>query len=412
MIYVLDNNGTPLMPTTRHGHARRLLRDGKAVLVSIYPFIIQLTYESTKHVQEVRLGVDTGTKHVGLSATSRKKELFSAVGELRTNIVDLLSTRREMRRTRRHRLRHRPARFNNRVHSKHKGWLPSSVENRIAFHIKLINMVYDILPVRHVVLEIGVFDIQKINNPDISGKEYQEGEQMGFWNTREYVLYRDSHICQHCKGKSGDKILNVHHIETRKVGGDSPNNLITLCETCHDRYHRGEIVLKVKRGKPMRDAAAMNMMKAALYDRCKRIFGKDNVSDTWGYITKYVRIHCELPKEHNVDARVISGNPMARPCEVWHIHQVRRHNRQIHKANKLKGGKLKPNQAPYLVHDFRLNDIVKYKGVEYLVSGRRTRGTFVLRSLYDGSKCEVTYRKLCLVSVCNRKIIYKERWTA
>jgi N6-L-threonylcarbamoyladenine synthase len=269
-------------------------------------------------------------------------------------------------------------------------------------------MVYDLLPVRHVVLEIGAFDTQKINNPDISGKEYQEGDQMGFRNTREYVLYRDNHTCQHCKGKSGDKILNVHHIETRKVGGNAPSNLITLCETCHDRYHRGEIELKVKRGKPMRDAAAMNMMKTTLYERCKVIFGEDNVSDTWGYITKCIRIDCGLPKEHNVDARVISCNPTARPCDVWHIHQVRRHNRQIHKANKLKGDKLKPNQAPYLVHGFRLNDIVKYKGELYFIGGRRSSGSFELRPLYgDGKKVNPSYKKLHLVCVCNRRMIYK-----
>jgi N6-L-threonylcarbamoyladenine synthase len=156
------------MPTTRHGHARRLLHEGRAVLINVYPFTIQLTYESTTYTQEVRLGVDCGTKHVGLSATDRKKELFSAVGELRTNIVDLLSTRRELRCTRRHRLRHRPARFDNRVRSKHKGWLAPSVENRINFHIKLINMIRCLLPVNHITLEVGQFDAQKINNPNIN----------------------------------------------------------------------------------------------------------------------------------------------------------------------------------------------------------------------------------------------------
>src|SRR6266699_2908506 len=61
---------------------------------------------------------------------------------------------------------------------------------------------------------------------------YQQGPQLGFWNVREYVLFRDGHTCKWCLGKSGDKIFNVHHIESRKTGGDSPDNLITLCETC------------------------------------------------------------------------------------------------------------------------------------------------------------------------------------
>lgn len=87
-------------------------------------------------------------------------------------------------------------------------------------------------------VETASFDIQKIKNPDIQGAEYQQGDQLGFWNVREYVLFRDGHTCQCCKGKSKDKILNVHHIESRKTGGNAPNNLITLCETCHTGYQQ------------------------------------------------------------------------------------------------------------------------------------------------------------------------------
>ena len=95
-------------------------------------------------------------------------------------------------------------------------------------------------------MEVASFDIQKIKNPEITGGEYQQGEQLNFWNVREYVLFRDNHTCQYCHGKSGDKVLNVHHLESRKTGGDAPNNLITLCETCHKKYHEGKIQLKQK----------------------------------------------------------------------------------------------------------------------------------------------------------------------
>ena len=229
---------------------------------------------------------------------------------------------------------------------------------------------------------------------------------MGFWNTREYVLARDGHKCQHCKGKSGDKILNVHHIESRKTGGDAPNNLITLCETCHKAYHRGEIKLKVRRGQSFRDAAGMNIMKDALLERCKALYGESVVSGTFGYITKYIRIRSGLPKEHNMDARVISSNPTVKPCEAWCIHQVRRHNRQIHFAKIYKGGELRRAQAPYTVFGFRMNDVVRYKGVLYQIIGRRSRGSFVLKPLYDGKNAEITYKKLRLASACNRKIMY------
>ena len=228
MVYVQDINGKPMMPTTRYGKVRRLLKDKKAVVVNLCPFTIKLTYVTSDYKQEIVLGVDAGTKHVGLSATTKSKELYSSEVILRNDIVDLLSTRRELRRARRNRLRYRKPRFNNRIKSKRPGWTAPSVKYKIDAHIRVIDNVFSILPVSRIVIEVAQFDTQKIKNPNISGKEYQEGDQLGFWNTREYVLARDGHKCQYCKGKSKDKILNVHHLESRKTGGDSPSNLITL----------------------------------------------------------------------------------------------------------------------------------------------------------------------------------------
>ena len=306
MVYVQDINGKSLMPTTRHGKVRRLLKDKKAVVVNLCPFTIKLMYITPDYKQEIVLGVDAGTKHVGLSATTKSKELYASEVILRNDIVDLLSTRRELRRTRRSRLRYRKPRFNNRIKSKRQEWIAHSVKYKIDAHIRVVEKVYSILPVSHIIIEVAQFDTQKIKNPDISGKEYQEGDQLGFWNVREYVLTRDEHKCQHCKGKSKDKILNVHHIESRKTGGNSPSNLITLCKTCHKEYHKGNIKLKVKRGTSLRDAAAMGIMKWKLLDKLKSLF--PNVSMTFGYITKYNRIHNNIEKSHISDAFVISKN--------------------------------------------------------------------------------------------------------
>lgn len=216
MVYVQDINGKPMMPTTRYGKVRRLLKDKKAVVVNLCPFTIKLTYVTSDYKQEIVLGVDAGTKHVGLSATTKSKELYSSEVILRNDIVDLLSTRRELRRSRRNRLRYRKPRFDNRVKSKRPGWIAPSVKYKIDAHIRVIDNVCSILPISRIVVEVAQFDTQKINNPEISGKEYQEGDQLRFWNVREYVLARDGHKCQYCKGKSKDKILNVHHIESRK----------------------------------------------------------------------------------------------------------------------------------------------------------------------------------------------------
>ena len=270
LVYVLNQNGKPLMPCTAV-KARILLKQEKAKAVRKEPFTIQLLYGSSGYKQDITLGVDAGAKHIGLSASTKKRELYSADVELRTDIVDLISTRRELRRSRRNRkTRYRKARFDNR--KKSEGWVAPSIENRINAHISVIEKVHRILPITAIIVETASFDIQKIKNPEIQCAEYQQGEQLGFWNVREYVLFRDGHTCQHCGGKSKDKVLNVHHLESRKTGGDAPNNLITLCETCHSAYHAGKIKLKQKRGQSFKEAVFMGIMRWTLFDKLKVIY--------------------------------------------------------------------------------------------------------------------------------------------
>lgn len=408
MVYVLNINKEPLMPCTK-AKARKLLKENKAVIVDYTPFTIQLTFECENQTQDITLGVDAGSKMVGLSATTTEKELFSSEVELRTDIVDKLSTRRQNRRTRRNRLRYRKPRFLNRVSRKKKGWLAPSIEHKINIHLKVIENVHKILPITKIIVETASFDIQKIKNPNISGTEYQQGEMEG-WNVREYILFRDNHTCQHCKGKSKDKVLNVHHIESRKIGGNAPNNLITLCRTCHKDYHAGKINLKIKRGQSFKDATFMGVMRWTFYNRLKEIYSDVNM--TFGYITKNTRITNGLEKSHRVDARCISGNPLAKPSDEWYYQKkVRCNNRQIHKAKILKNGKKKLNQAPYIVKGYRLFDKVSVDGVECFVFGRRATGYFDLRML-DGSVISrsKSYKKLKLLQ--KRQGLLIERRTA
>lgn len=400
LVYVLNKDSKPLMPC-KPSKARKLLKENKAKIVKREPFTIQLLYGSSGYKQNINLGVDAGSKHIGLSATTETKELYAADIELRSDIVDLLSTRRQNRHTRRNRLRYREPRFNNRVRSKNKGWLAPSIEQKIQCHFKVIEDVHKLLPISKIIVETASFDIQKIKNPNISGTEYQQGEQMNFWNVREYVLWRDNHTCQCCKGKSKDNVLNVHHIESRKIGGDAPNNLIALCETCHKGYHNGTINLpkEIKRGMSFKDATFMGIMRWTFYNRLKEIYSDVNM--TYGYITKNTRIRNNLPKEHYIDARCISGNPTAKSLGYYfYKKKIRCHNRQIHKTNILKGGKKKLNQAPYLVKGFRLFDKVLYDNQECFIFGRRSTGYFDLRKL-DGTKIHnsASYKKLRLLTL-------------
>lgn len=366
------------MPTERCGKIGYLLRHGKAHVVSRVPFVVQLDYDSTTYTQDVSLGIDAGSKHIGVSASSEKKEMLAAQVELRSDIVKLLSTRRELRRTRRNRkTRYRKVRFDNR--KKKDGWLAPSVEQKIESHMKVIRLAHKLLPITKTTIEVGQFDAQKIKNPDINGEEYQQGEQMGFWNVREYVLARDGHKCVHCKGKSKDPILNVHHLESRKTGGNSPSNLVTLCETCHKAYHRGEFDLKIKRGSSLRDAAVMNIMRWAVYERAKEEFG--NVHLTYGYVTKHTRIENEIVKTHAADAFCIAKNVHAmRLSSFFMCRCVPRHTRALHVANPKKGGIRRSCIATHKIGKSRFQryDMVRWKGMDCFIFGS-THGRPILR---------------------------------
>lgn len=412
LVYVLNCHGEPLMPCSPR-KAKLLLKNKKAKVKHRMPFTIQLIYGSSGYKQPVSLGVDAGSKVIGLSATTEKKELFASEVVLRDDIVKLLSVRREFRRARRNRKkRYRAPRFNNRVHSKNKGWLAPSVENKIETHLKAVRHVFMILPIAKIIVETAAFDIQMLRAKELGlplpeGVDYQQGEQLYSYNVREYVLFRDNHTCQHCKGKSKDTVLQVHHIESREVGGDAPNNLITLCKTCHAKYHAGLIKLQIKRGASFRDAAFMGIMRWVFYDRLKQIY--PNVSMTFGYITKYARIEHQLEKKHHIDARCISEHPDALPTENFYLQKaVRKRNRQLHKATINKGGIRKSNQSPKYVYGFQLFNKVLYDNKECFIFGRRTTGYFDIRML-DGTKLSagVSYRKLKLLE--RRKTILMQR---
>ena len=414
-VYVLSKDGQPLMPTVRYGNVRRMLKEHKAVAVRRCPFTVRLLYEPETHVtQPVEVGDDTGSKHNGLSAVAvygdgRSAEVYASEVQMRTDIVKLLSVRREFRRSRRNRkTRYRKPRFENRVRSKHKGWLAPSVENRILTHERELDFICSILPVTKVTVETASFDLQKLKadmeglkRPE--GTDYQKGEQYGFWNAREYVLFRDGHTCVCCKGRSGDRRLNVHHIVSRQTGGNAPDNLVTLCETCHDGYHKGKVKLPkdIVRKAVFKDAAFMGVMRWTFWDRVKEKLAARGIEAafTYGYITKNTRIRHGLEKTHCTDARCISGHPEAEPLGYYfYKKKVRCHNRQLHKATTGNGGVRKLNQAPREVKGFRLFDKVVFDGKECFVFGRRSSGYFDLRTL-DGTRvhASASYKKIRLL---------------
>ena len=416
MVYIIDKNGRPLMPTVRHGKVRRLLKSKRAVVVKRCPFTIRLLYDTGDVVQSVSLGVDAGSKHIGLSATTEDRELYAGEIELRDDISKNIDAKRAFRRARRSRkTRHRKARFDNRVRSKHKGWLAPSVEAKIEAHIRTVEKVCSILPVSNITVEVAAFDTQKMQDPEISGIEYQQGTLMGY-TIREYLAEKFGHKCCYCgKPQGGDVRFEIEHLTPKARNGSS--RIINLGWSCHDcnetkgkrtceEFGHPEVRKTAEAG--MKHAAHMSIMRWKVHERLKSIYG-NKVHLTTGATTSYRRNAAGLEKTHTTDARCISGHPDAKPLGcVYYQKKVRRHNRQIHKATIGKGGIRKRNQAEYEVKSFRLYDKVFAKGEEWYVHGRRVKGSFVLKRL-DGSKLEIAPSKITMI--CEQHDYITERRT-
>jgi len=398
MVYVLNENGQPLMPTKRYGKVRHLLKDGKAKVVKRCPFTIQLTYSTPDRVQPIDLGIDSGSVHIGISSCTNKAELYSEECILRDDINKNLQQRHTLRRSRRNRkTRYRKPRFQNRTHSRKKGWLAPSVKEKCQTHITVVKKVLEILPVSSITVEMAPFDTQKLKaqlaGTDVpKGTDYQHGETEGFDNVKAYVKWRDGCQCRIC---GSHEQIQIHHRQQRKDGGsNSPDNLICVCAKCHKAFHAGELsgkkanqMLPGDVPKAMNSAAFMGIMRWAVWNELKKFGLQMHMS--FGHITAKQRKENHLDKSHRNDARCISGHGDVPPADEYFLtKKVRCHNRQLHKLMINKGGTRKNNQAPYKVKGFRLFDKVQLAGVVGFVFGRRYTGRFSVRRL-DGTKvCE------------------------
>ena len=407
MVYVLDREGRPLMPTERCGWVAYALKHGEAKVVRCEPFTIMLLRDSTKYLQAVTLGVDVGAKHIGLCASTKTKELYSAQVELRDDVSELLTARRENRRGRRGRKHnwYRPARWENRANAREEH-LPPSIVHRAESHVRAVKQAAKILPLRKIVVEIGKFDVQKIKNPDIEGVEYQRGPQMGWKNLKAYARWRDGEKCRIC-GKTSfkDKAkLDVHHIIQRAYGGtDVPENVVTLCEECHHAHHANLRRIKFKRPPQHKNEAHMNAMRKYLVERLREEFPNCEVEVTYGYLTADARHELGIVKSHANDAFCIAGNFDAERNEdnVYRHRFFRRHDRSTHQqtikspyklskrvqkrltAKEWKNGYRAPHRMLKEVRGFRRMDTVRYKGDLWFI-GLRDTGSFKLTRHGDG----------------------------
>ena len=388
MVYVLDKNGYPLMPTNRHGKVKHLLKDGKAKVVKRCPFTIKLTYETTNYVQDLTLGVDTGSGTIGTAVSKDNGDIvYMSEVTVRNDIANKMIQRASYRRNRRNRkTRYRKARWLNRANSIRSNRFSPTMQSKLHSHVKEIEYIKSILPITKMVFETGQFDTHLMKNPSLANPKikhwgYQKGANYGFVNTKAMVLNRDNYTCQYCKGKHKDSKLEVHHIVFRSQGGsDEESNLITLCRTCHKDLHSGKIHPKLN-GKAkglLKYATQMNSIRKQLF----KLY--PNAIETFGYVTKADRLNLCIDKEHYYDACVIAtqGNPFNVKSSLYKKRCIPDGDFQ-----KTKGIRSEQPITTKKIRGFRKFDKVRYFGKDYFIKGRMSAGYAILMDI-DGNKID------------------------
>ncbi len=366
-IFVLDAKKRPLDPC-HPARARQLLKAGRAAVYRRKPFTIILKDRLLENsiVHSHRVKVDPGAKTTGLAVVQEEtaRVVWAAELEHRGDVIHKrMLERASLRHSRRSRkTRYRKPRFNNR--RRPEGWLPPSLESRVANIITWVKRLTRWCPVSVISLELVKFDTQKLQNPEINGVEYQQGELFGY-EVREYLLEKWSRKCAYC-GKTNVP-LEVEHIIPKSRGGtDRVSNLTLACHKCNQKkgnktaeeFGFPEIQKRAKQ--PLKDVAAINTTRWVLYNRLK-VIGLSLETGSGGK-TKYNRTRLGLPKTHWLDAVCVGDSTpdtlFVEKDAVLHIKAIGHGKRQRCKTDK-HGFPIAhaPQQKKYM--GFQTGDIVK-----------------------------------------------------
>ena len=392
-VFVLDPDKQPLDPV-HPGRARLLLTQGKAAVFRRYPFTIILKEAvPSPQVQALRLKIDPGSKTTGLALINDAtgKVVWAAELQHRGEVIKkALDDRRRVRRSRRRRkTRYRTPRFKNRT--RRKGWLPPSLESRIANTLTWARRLLRSCHITAVSMEVVKFDMHLMQHPEIEGVQYQQGELAGY-EVREYLLEKWGRTCAYCGAT--DVALEVEHILCRARGGTHRiGNLTLACKPCNDAKgtHLIEAFLSDRPGvlkkilaqakAPLKDAAAVNATRWALYERLQ-LLGLPLEAGTGGR-TKWNRTTRGLPKTHWLDAVCVGASTPAtldiRGVRPLLITAKGYGSRQKCNVNKIGFPCSKPKGAR-MVKGFQTGDIVRAA----LTSGSK-QGVYIGRVLVRAS---------------------------
>ena len=427
MFYILNNKGEPLMPTTRYRHIKKLIREGKAVKISSYPFVVKLLYKTPNETEPLTCGIDPGRTNIGIAVVkedgtpvfeaelvTRNKEVPKGMKVRKGFRQQHRSYKRRKKRIRRAvaagtttpkpcktqkavnntktvgviermlpgyekpvkciGIRNKEARFNNR--KRPDGWLTPTANHLLQTHINVVRKIQKFLPITNIVLEVNKFAFMEMDNPHIQKWQYQKGPLYGKGSVHDAVYEQQEGHCIFCNAA----IDNYHHVIPRSKGGsDTLPNIAGLCDMHHDLVHKDakvkEALAKKKAGlnKKYGALSVLNQIIPKLVDEYAAML-PTTVTD--GRSTKAFRDANGISKTHYLDAyciacSVLPGSSVKPSGKVFHMQQFRRHDRQachqerVNRKYMLNGKVVAKNRSKAKE---QFDDSLK----EYIAAGGRT----------------------------------------
>ena len=371
-VYVQNKDGKPLMPTTRCGHVRFLLKTGQAVVVERIPFTVRLNRESEDKTQPLCAALDIGRTNIGVAVVDENgTAVFAANVETRNKDIPKLMKERKAHRMAHRRLKRRckrqrrakksntqvaegeikrvlpgtsepiickgiknkPARFNNRERS--ADWLTPTANQLLLTHVNVVKKVMKFLPITEVAIEGNAFAFMQMDDEIVRGVQFSNGPLKGYDGVNDAVWDSQKGKCFLCN----KPIEHYHHVVPKHLGGsDTVGNIVGLCSECHSAVHtdpNARARLKEKHEGKYKEYAALgilNQITPHLLKALEKLF-PENVYVTDGKATFRTRELFTNVKDHYIDAycvgfNAVDGNEFKLPDVVYHIKQYRRHDRQ------------------------------------------------------------------------------------